>query len=236
MVRVKSEELANYSSYDYDYFVLPDNGDSAEVRFMYPTVDELLIADSVHNAKFTSGKGKEYEKMVDCLRVFNDPVEKCPLCHAGLKPTQKAVLQLYVISMTINGKTQEVNKPAVWNRPRSIFTKLEISMKRIQDPLVGNIFEITRAGKAKDTNTDYLITFLEKDETTLEELPEVVERSKIILEKSFEDLQYYVQEGEFPDEEKEQTQTSRRSSGRTMPANEGNVRTRARGTENTSGF
>jgi hypothetical protein len=70
--------------------------------------------------------------------------------------------------------------------------------------MVSHIVEIERNGKENDTKTTYELYDIDRDETTLEDLPEVPEiLGGIVMDKSAHDMYYYLESGddhEFPPE------------------------------------
>jgi hypothetical protein len=58
------------------YFSLKDDGDTARVRFLYDSIEDVE-GYCVHEVEI--GDKKKY---VNCLREYGDPVDKCPFCEA----------------------------------------------------------------------------------------------------------------------------------------------------------
>jgi hypothetical protein len=88
------------------------------------------------------------------------------------------------------------------------------------DPICSQTFEIERNGKAGDTQTTYEIyeTKNKPDGSTLEDFDEPVIMGRLILDKSAEDMEFYLEEGYFPPEDDEPVR--RRSSRRDEEDNE----------------
>ena len=78
-----------------------------------------------------------------------------------------------------------------------------------------HIFEVERHGKPKDTSTTYEIYEVEKDDTQLEDFedtPKIL--GGLVMEKTAEDMEYYLESGEFPPEDDEDKPKRRGSSRR----------------------
>ena len=68
--------------------------------------------------------------------------------------------------------------------------------------MVAHVFEIERNGKPGDQTTSYEIYSVDSDDTRMEDLPEVPELiGGLILDKSVDDMNYYLESGEFPPED-----------------------------------
>lgn len=154
-----------------NFFKLQDNSWQAKVRFMYGP-GEVFQGYSVHNI------GDQKSKFVPCLRELGQPLDSCPLCAAGV-PTQAVFfIPLYVISITkcINGVLQPeepINQVMVFQRGKTFKGSLESVIRQSKGtPIVSNIFNLVRNGKAGDTQTMYVVEHLGTDNTTLESLPE----------------------------------------------------------------
>ena len=169
------------------FFKLQDHGFQAKVRFMYGP-GETFQGYSVHNIG-TDGKNK----YVPCLREPGQPLDTCPLCNAGMGTQAIFFIPLYVISITkcINGRLQqeeEVNQVMVFQRGKTFAGSLASAVRQSAGtPLVSNIFNIVRNGKAGDTQTNYVVEFVNRDNTTLESLPE---RPEILGSFVLPDMKY----------------------------------------------
>jgi len=93
--------------------------------------------------------------------------------------------------------------------------------------LVSTPFEIERNGKKGDTKTTYETYALDSDDITLDDLPEVQDvLGTIILDKSYEELEFFLDNGYFEEDVEQQSPPERnpkndkRGSSRKEPANE----------------
>lgn len=187
MARFRYDEADNYgSSGGSSFFTLRDDGDTARVRIMYRDINDVEGL-SVHEIELNDKK-----RYVNCIREYNDPIDMCPLCKANYKIQAKLFVPLY---------NEDTGDTLVWERGKKFFGKISDLCTRY-DNLVSRVFEIVRHGKPKDTGTTYEIWPVgDKDNTTFEDLPEPVDIFKgIVLDKSAEDLDYYLRYHEFPDD------------------------------------
>jgi hypothetical protein len=185
MAKFNANEIDNYGGNGGGgFFSLKNDKDIATVRFMYNNLDDVQ-GYAVHEVEVDSKK-----RYVNCLRNYNDPVDMCPLCAARYRVLAKLFVTLY---------DEESGEVKIWDRGKTFMSKLSSLCSRY-NPLVGTPFEIERNGKKGDTNATYETYALETDGTTLEDLPEVPELlGTLILDKTFEELQYFLDNGEFPD-------------------------------------
>lgn len=188
MARFRADEVEHYGGQGGGgYFSLKKDKDTAQIRFLYNGVDDIEGL-SVH--KIQIGDKKRY---VNCLREYNDPVDTCPFCRERMTPAAKLFIPIYNVSQ---------DKIQVWERGKKFFQKMSSLCSRYPD-LVSHIFEIERNGISGDTSTTYEIYEVDQDDTTLDdfEIPETV--GGVVLDKTAEDMEYYLESGEFPPEEGE---------------------------------
>lgn len=214
MARFRADDVDHYGGQGGGgFFALRDDKDTAQVRFMYESVDDVEGL-SVHEIKTDDGK----KRYVNCLRAYNDPIDNCPFC-AAQKPVQaKLFVPIYDVE---SGTTK------TWERGKKFFSKISSLCSRYPN-LVSHIFTIERNGKAGDQTTSYEIFEDEKDNTKLEDLPEAPSLSGLVWDKSAEDMEYYLEEGEFPstdddEDERPRRRDSRRNdkdTGRRTPSND----------------
>ena len=177
-------EAENYGkSNSGSFFQLKNDKDTAKVRFLYGTMDDVQ-GYAVHRVPVGDG-----ERYVNCLRKYNDPVDMCPFCRAQYKVVPKLFVKLY------NEDTKEVQ---IWERGKTFFDKLSgIAMR--YNPMHETIFEIVRNGKPKDMQTKYDIwPTNDKSDFSMDniEMPEPL--GTIILDKTADEMNVYLETGEFP--------------------------------------
>ena len=169
------------------FFSLPNDGDVASVRFMYNKLEDIEGV-AVHQIELNGKK-----RYVNCLREYGHPVDDCPLCKSGSFVQAKLFIPVYDIA------TEQVK---IWERGKKFFGKIAGICSRYasKENLVSHIFEVERHGKKGDTQTTYEIFEVKNDDITLEDLPEVPEIvGGLVLDKSKDEMQYFIDYGEFPD-------------------------------------
>jgi len=187
------------------YFSLKNDRDIATVRFLYNTPDDVE-GYAVHEVEIDGKK-----RYVNCLREYNQPIDDCPFCRARKYQVAKLFIPLY---------NEDEGKVQVWERGKKFFSKLSSVLSRCDaDPICSQTFEIERNGKAGDTQTTYEIyqTREKPDDAKLEDFDEPVIMGRLILDKSADDMEFYLENGYFPPEDEAPT---RRSSRREEPEEE----------------
>ena len=188
MGRFNASEADNYGgSGGSSFFSLKNDNDVAKVRFMYNDMEDV-VGYAVHEVEVDGKK-----RYVNCLREYNEPKSKCPFCAANNFQRAKLYIPLYDLD------DEEVK---VWERGKNFFQKISALCARYASgdkPLCSHTFDIERHGKKGDTGTTYELYETGCDDTTLEDLPELPEvLGTIILEKSAEEMEFYLKEGYFP--------------------------------------
>lgn len=183
MGKIKINEAENYRGGDSaGFFSLKDDRDTAVVRFMYDTIDDVDI-DVVHEIE-VDGKPRN----VNCLRSYDDPIDDCPLCKAGFRQKLKMFIPVY---------NEDEGKVQIWQRGKTFAKQLDGLCSRYK-PLVGTPIEIERQGKKGDQTTKYQMYPQQSDDTTLDDLPDVPSPiGTIIMDKSYDELAYFVENGAF---------------------------------------
>lgn len=209
MGRINLDEVDQYSQYDNDFewLKLQNDGDCVRVQFLYKNINDLDVY-ACHKVK-VQGKNGEFEKYVSCNRSYDDPIDMCPLCAAGLKVDPV----LYVSMYDLND-----NKVKLWQRGKTFIKKMQGLFNRYPH-LSKYVFDIERNGAKGDQKTTYeLYPCPEEEAVDLEELG--IEKPKIlgsvIWDKTPDDMQVYLDTGSFPkpDEEQEEESTPTRRNNR----------------------
>lgn len=195
MARFDANEAENYGGQGGGgFFSLKNDKDVATVRFMYNSIDDVE-GYSVHEIEVDGKK-----RYVNCLREYNQPLDDCPLCAAK----SRVIAKLFVILYDV--ESEEVK---IWDRGKTFFSKLSSLCARYS-PLVSTPFEIERNGKKGDTKTTYETYALDTDDVTLEDLPEVPELlGTLILDKSYEELEFFLDNGYFEEDVEKQAPPER---------------------------
>lgn len=203
------------------YFSLKNDRDVATVRFLYNTADDVE-GYAVHEVEIDGKK-----RYVNCLREYNQPIDDCPFCKARKYQVAKLFIPMYNV---------DEEKVQVWERGKKFFSKLSSVLTRCDaDPICSQTFEIERNGKAGDTQTTYEIyqTKDKPDDFTLDDCEEPMILGRLVLDKTAEDMEFYLEEGYFPPEdeepvrrrssrreEREEEERPRRRSSRRTPSDE----------------
>ena len=165
------------------YFSLKNDKDLAHVRFMYNGIDDVE-GYAVHQVEIDGKK-----RWVNCLREYNQPMDTCPFCREKMFTSAKLFIPLYNI---------DEDKVQVWERGKKFISKISSICARYPD-VVSHVFEIERNGKKGETSTTYEIYETGKDDTTMEDLPEVSDPlGTIVLDKSADDMEFFLENGYFP--------------------------------------
>lgn len=188
MARARLDEAGNYAGQGgAGFFQLQDDGDTAEVRFMYETIDDVQL-DILHS--IDTGKknkfGNPISQYVDCLRTYKDPVDACPFCREGKTQLARLIIPIYDVDQ---------NKTFIWDRGRKYFKRFTKMSSRYPN-LVSQVFEIERDGVRGDQQTEYTFEAVgQPDDTTLEDLPPVPDvRKGYIWEKTKEEMEYFLEQ------------------------------------------
>ena len=201
------EELDNYGGQGgAGYFSLKNDKDVATVRFMYNSIDDVegyAVHEVQHNGK---------KRYVNCLRSYNEPLDNCPFC---------ANKQFQVAKLFIPVYNEDEGKIQIWERGKKFFAKISSICARYANGtnLVSQMFEIERNGKAGSTQTTYEIYPVgQADSTTLDDLPDLPEiLGGLVLDKTADDMNYYLDEGQFPPEDEEEMPVRRRGAREERP-------------------
>lgn len=204
MARFRADEADNYGGNGGGaFFALKNDKDTAKVHFMANSMEDIT-GYAVHQVMI-DGKNR----YVNCLREYTDPLDACPFCAAGMKIQAKLFIPMFNI---------DTNEVQIWERGKTFLSRLSSLVSRY-NPLVAWAFEIERNGKTGDTNTTYEIFSLEETDTTLDALPEIPDPiGTIILDKSFDDMQYFADYGTFPVDQQPEPATQRGGRGAAQPA------------------
>ena len=187
MARFKYDEVDNYGGQGGSgFFYLKEDKEVATVRFMYNGIDDVE-GMSVHAIEINDKK-----RYVNCLRNYNDPIDVCPFCRAKMFTSAKLFVPIY---------EEDTGNVKIWERGKKFFGKMSSICARYPDT-VSHKFEIERNGRKGDTSTTYEIYEVGKDDITLEDLPDLpVILGGLVLDKTADDMVYYLQEGQFPPED-----------------------------------
>ena len=230
MARFNAAEAEHYGGQGgTGFFGLANDMDVATVRFMYDTIDDVE-GMSVHQVEINGKK-----RYVNCLREYNEPVDKCPFCRQGMFTTAKLFVPVYVV---------DEDRVKIWERGKKFFNKISGLCSRYPH-LMEQCFDIERHGKKGDQSTTYEIFPVDGEKLGFDDLPEVPEHNGLVLEKSAEDMEYFLEEGEFPPDDeprgrRDDDDMPRRRGGESRESRQASRRTpassRRRSGSNDEGF
>lgn len=211
MARFNANEIDNYgTSGSGSFFTLKNDKDVARVRILYDSAEDIE-GYSVHRVQVG-----DKERYVNCLREYNEPLEKCPFCAAKKNVQAKLFVPLF---------NEDKGEFQFWERGKTFYSQLSGLCGRYKN-IVSRTFDIERNGKPKDTKTTYQFYPVDDpDGTTVqdilddlhyEEMPTPL--GSIILEKTAEEMQEYLDTGAFPSEG--EAPVRRRSSARNEESSE----------------
>ena len=197
------------------YFSLKNDKDTARVRFLFDSIEDVE-GYAVHQVEIDGKK-----RYVNCLREYGQPISDCPFCAAKMFTSAKYFVPIYKI---------DEDRNQTWERGKKFGAKLS-SMCARYPHLMTHVFEIERNGKAGDTATTYEIYEVDHDpDVTMEdfEVPEVL--GSIVLDKSAEEMEYFLDYGEFPSDDEGGAPVRRRPAERTERGSAGATRSEGRRT------
>lgn len=205
-MRVNFEDAASFAFEENIYFSLKDDGDSAEVRFMFDGMDSLY-AYVCHRVTGDEVNFKD-RKVVSCI-AEDFSGKGCPLCASD---TPKVVR--YLIPLRL----EETGEYRLWERGRSFMKVIVSRIKRTPD-LYRNVFEVFRNGKKGDTRTTYDLERISSDDSEWEdyEMPKYIEFPEFTIPYwTDRDMKKWLKNGEFPIDERRPEAREEDSNGDTV--------------------
>ena len=195
MARFRADEAENYGGNGGGgFFSLSNDGDTANVRFMYNGIEEVEGL-AVHEIQLDGKK-----RYINCLREYNEPVDKCPLCADHSSVLAKLFIPIYDV---------DTNTTKVWERGKKFFAKMSSLCSHYPD-VIHHTFEVERHGKKGSTDTTYEIYEIGKDDTELTDLPEMPKiLGGLVLDKTAEEIKIFLKCGEFPENSKSEKASER---------------------------
>lgn len=118
-------------------FLLRNDGDYADVIFLYRSLDDVLIADTHYI------KSADYSGYVHCCG------RGCPACAKGIRVQNKLFIPVYNLTS---------NQIEFWDRSVRFENQLSTDVFEKYPNPSEYVFRITRHGAAGDINTTYQIT------------------------------------------------------------------------------
>lgn len=160
------KKLKDYNEEKFgNWFLLRNDGDSADVIFLYQSIDDVLVADTHYV------KSADYSGYVQCVGA------NCPACANKLRVQTKLFIPLYNIT---NGQVE------FWDRSVRFEPQFEEDVfKNFSNPSE-YVFKITRHGAAGDVNTRYSISALAKN--TYKSYAQILADNKISFPEYYETI------------------------------------------------
>lgn len=188
------------------FFKLEDDGDTALVHILGDDMKDFP-GYAVHRVPL--GDSFRY---VNCLREAGAPIDDCPFCAEGKSNPEISKVYVKLFIPLYNIDADEVQ---TWERGKTFFRTLGSYISHT--PNASKVVtEIERCGKAKDTSTTYNL-YEKKGEddgfdiaNVRDDIPEVL--GDIVLDKTADDMDYYLRRGEFPDSSNNNDKEIRRRS------------------------
>ena len=186
---------SNSSKSKRNYLTLKDNGSIARGRILCAKAEDIECFE-VHRVKVG-----DYEREVNCLydKESGGSLDDCPFCKAGIKKTAKIFIPFF------NKDAEPGKEIQIFERPYGYYSKISNYCARY-NPIIGTEVEIERRGEAGYQKTDYdIFPVGDRDGTTVEDilddcgvdaLPKIL--GSYVLDKSAEDMEYFVAHNEFP--------------------------------------
>jgi len=206
------DQMDGYEGRRTKFFNLEDDGARAIIRFYHVNGDDIQKLP-VHSVFVGERKMK-----VACLRMPDEPEDNCPLCEAGELVSPKMFIKILVYSPDKSGMYTLKPELQIWERGKSFRKQLQSLINRYaaNKPLMNTVFEIERCGKKGDNKTTYQIYKADElgpDECLLPDPDEIEDfdaLGTIVKDKTFDEMQEYLETGEFPKKEKNTEKSDRR--------------------------
>lgn len=214
MARLTGANIEQYnsgsSSSSGSYFSLKDDKDTARVRFLYEGANDVE-GYSVHRVAVG-----ERERYVNCLVEDGGSIADCPFCQAKYPKFAKLFIPLY---------NEDTDQLQTWERGQKFYGTISGLCARYPN-LVSRTFDIERNGKKGEQTTTYSVypvgdadgTKVQDilDDLGVEALPNPL--GTIILNKTADEMEYYIERGDFPTNE---VPVKRRGSSEDTPRRRG---------------
>jgi len=209
MARFSFEEADNYGATKSNYFSLKDDKEVATIRFLLNDINDLQGV-ATHEVEVN---GKKMD--VECLRNYDEPVSKCPLCEAQYRQSAKLFIPVYDCSS---------KESKIWTRGKTFFNRISSLCARY-NPLVSVPIEVERNGKKGDTSTTYEMYPGNPDNAKITDFPEINPEGICFETKTAEEMRYFLQNGVFPEANTQVARGTRQAGAtyqqqREMPANQ----------------
>jgi len=197
MGRISLDEFESYGGNNSEWFKLQNDGDVARVQFLYKDYKDFNDVFACHKVKVG-----DKDRYVDCKRDYDSPIDDCPFCASGMPISPVMMLSMY---------DHNDEKVKMWERGKTFKRKMESLFNRYPN-LSEMVFEIERRGAKGDKKTTYEIypmPEIEPVDVSQIERPKFV--GSFILDKTPDEMQTYLDTGEFPDSDSNESNSNRRN-------------------------
>lgn len=141
--RMAFKTVKNYNEEKFGgLFLLRNDGDSADVIFLYRNEDDVLVADTHYI------KSADYSGYVHCCGIG------CPACQKGIRVQSKLFIPVFNITE---------NKVQFWDRSMRFEPQLQKDVFENYPEPSNFVFRITRHGAAGSIDTTYQIQAVAKN-------------------------------------------------------------------------
>ena len=137
MGRINYDEVDKYGGLDSEFLKLENDGDCATVQLLVHDMEDVDIFNCHEVQVGTYDNGNPKLRPVSCLRNYDDPLDVCPFCQAGLKT--KVIMMLSMVD-------QNDGKIKIWNRGKTFIPKIKNFVNRWGDMTMKPV-DIIRNGK-----------------------------------------------------------------------------------------
>lgn len=192
MGRINYEDVDKYqSSTDTEFLKLQDDGDMVTAQLMVHSMEDLDIYNCHEITTGYYDNGNPKTRPVSCLRNYDDPLDVCPFCSAGLKT--RVILMLSMVD-------QSDGRIKIWNRGKTFIPKIKNFINRWGDMTMKPV-DIIRNGRKGDKNTTYDIQISPSEPMDISTYEKPDFLGGYIMEKTADEMQEYINTGSFPDDE-----------------------------------
>lgn len=144
------KKITDYNEERYgNSFTLSNDGEFADVVFLYRSIDDVMIADT------------HYIKAADTSGYFHCCGAGCPACSKGIRVQTKLFIPIYNITA---GKIQ------FWERTTRFEHQLQEDVFSKYPNPADYVFRITRHGQYRDINTTYEIMGIGKNTMSYDQI------------------------------------------------------------------
>jgi hypothetical protein len=189
MGRINYEDADKYgNNSDTEFLKLTNDGDMVTAQLMVKNMEDVDIF-ACHQAvvgKWDDGNDKT--RFVSCLRNYDDSLDVCPMCAAGLKT--QVVMMLAMVD-------QQDGKVKIWNRGKTFIPKIKNFVNRWGDMTMKPV-DIIRNGKRGDKKTTYDIQISPAEPIDISQYEKPEFLGGYIMDKSADEMQEYLDTGSFP--------------------------------------